>query len=26
MEMTADSVEYGQAEHGRAPLGESRAS
>ena len=26
MEMTADSVEYGQAEHGRAPLGESSAS
>ena len=26
MEMTADSVEYGKAEHGRAPLGESRAS
>jgi ABC-2 type transport system ATP-binding protein len=26
MEMTADSVEYGQAEHGPAPLGESRAS
>jgi ABC-2 type transport system ATP-binding protein len=26
MEMTADSVEYGKAEHGRAPLGESSAS
>ena len=26
MEMTADSVEYGRAEHGRAPVGESRAS
>ena len=26
MEMTADSVEYGRAEHGRAPLGESSAS
>jgi len=26
MEMTADSVEYGQAEHGRAPFGESSAS
>ena len=26
MEMTADSVEYGKAEHGRAPVGESSAS
>jgi ABC-2 type transport system ATP-binding protein len=26
MEMTADSVEYGKVEHGRAPLGESSAS
>jgi len=26
MEMTADSVEYGRAEHGRAPFGESSAS
>jgi ABC-2 type transport system ATP-binding protein len=26
MEMTADSVEYGKAEHGKAPIGESRAS